>query len=331
MWKREIGIWTAGRFSHCIAWCRALAARVSVIALLVILPLTVEGCRQRGAKKPADEGRTVIIPEPHETPSEGSEAARLVSPPSPDPTRSFKTVALPKEDAWRWYLKEYTEAQRRILQKLNRRDLLKIRPADQLIIPEHWDYGPLAYSPLPTRVEWAGQFEKAVIVSLRSQCFAAYESGALVRWGPVNSGRRQTPTPSGFFHLNWKARERISTDNPEWLLRWYFNLVNETGVSFHQYGLPGYPASHACLRLLESDAEWLYGWGEQWKLDPILGQVAEPGTPVLIMDAYTFGSGPPWKRLAEDPEADHVTVDQIAEAAMKMRPPPGKAGKGEGN
>jgi hypothetical protein len=125
----------------------------------------------------------------------------------------------------------------------------------------------------------------------------AYEQGRLVRWGPVSTGRRETRTPSGAFHLTWRSKGRNSTDNAAWFLPWYFNFHNERGISFHQFDLPGYPASHACVRLLERDATWLYGWGDQWTLDEAKRRVVTPGTPVLIIGEYDYGSPPPWLDL----------------------------------
>jgi hypothetical protein len=77
---------------------------------------------------------------------------------------------------------------------------------------------------------------------------------------------------------------------------WYFNFDNHLGLAFHAYTLPGYPASHGCIRLLPTDARWLYGWGDEWKLDET-GQVLEPGTPVLVIGAYDFAAAPPWRSL----------------------------------
>jgi hypothetical protein len=113
----------------------------------------------------------------------------------------------------------------------------------------------------------------------------------------VSTGRRETPTPEGTFNLTWRARSRRSTDNEDWLLEWYFNFVNERGVSFHLFDLPGHPASHACVRLLRRDAEWLYGWGEQWTLDDTHRTVVTPGTPVLILGVYRYDAPPPWTSI----------------------------------
>jgi len=113
----------------------------------------------------------------------------------------------------------------------------------------------------------------------------------------MSTGRKETPTPIGLFHLTWKAKQRRSTDNEQWLLRWYFNFVNARGVSFHQFDLPGYPASHACVRLLERDAEWLYGWGDQWTLDADGRRVAASGSTVLIVGR--FSSADAWTSLGQ--------------------------------
>jgi hypothetical protein len=79
---------------------------------------------------------------------------------------------------------------------------------------------------------------------------------------------------------------------------WYFNFHNTRGLSFHQYALPGRPASHACIRLLERDARWLFDWGEQWRLNDRGWTVLEQGTPVLILNCYNFDQPPPWRDTA---------------------------------
>jgi len=197
--------------------------------------------------------------------------------------------------------KRFTPAQIDVLEMLNRRDrehLVRVEPpVPGLVVPEEWSDDPLTYSPFPASWPAAESYAKAIVVHQPMQAFGAYESGRLVRWGPVSTGRKETPTPEGSFNLTWRARSRRSTDNQDWLLEWYFNFVNERGVSFHLFDLPGYPASHACVRLLLRDAQWLYGWGEQWKLDDTRRLVTVAGTPVLIQGTYAFGAPAPWLAL----------------------------------
>jgi hypothetical protein len=180
---------------------------------------------------------------------------------------------------------------------LNRRDkahLLRTEPPTPgLLVPVIWTADPLAYSPFPPSWPAAEKLPKAIVVHQAMQAFAAYENGKLVRWGPVSTGRKETPTPEGSFNLTWRSRQRRSTDNQDWLLEWYFNFVNERGVSFHLFDLPGYPASHACVRLLLRDAKWLYEWGEQWTLDS-QRKLEAPGTPVWILGTHPYGTPPAW-------------------------------------
>jgi hypothetical protein len=103
------------------------------------------------------------------------------------------------------------------------------------------------------------------------------------------------------FHLNWRTLGRHSTVNPQWYMDWYFNFHNARGLALHHYALPGYPASHACVRLLERDAIWMYDWGKGWTLDR-RGEIVQQGTPLIINGHYAFGAPPPWRsleRLAE--------------------------------
>jgi len=197
--------------------------------------------------------------------------------------------------------KRYTRDELRILEKLNRRDIEHLirtePPVPGLIVPSEWQFDELAYSPLPASYAWAEPHAKAIVVHQPWQVFGAYENGQLVRWGPVSSGRKETPTPAGAYNLTWRSKGRHSTDNAAWFLPWYFNFINERGVSFHQFDLPGYPASHACVRLLERDAMWLYEWGEQWVLEPDKRKIATPGTHVLVVGVYDYAAAPPWVAL----------------------------------
>jgi hypothetical protein len=196
---------------------------------------------------------------------------------------------------------QFSPEQIAVLEKLNRRDAERLvrtePPVPGLVVPASWDFGDTAYTPFPSEWPAIAEHPKYLVVHQPSQAFAAYEFGKLVRWGPVSSGRRETPTPSGAFNLTWRSRKRTSTDNDAWILEWYFNFVNSRGISFHQFDLPGYAASHACVRLLQRDAQWIYEWGDQWQLSKDRRVVEVPGTPVLVIGAFGHAEPPPWTSL----------------------------------
>ena len=100
-------------------------------------------------------------------------------------------------------------------------------------------------------------------------------------------------------------------------MEWYFNFHNERGLALHQYALPGRPASHACIRLLERDARWIYEWGEGWELDARGQEVVVPGTPLWILGRYDFERPSPW--LRED--GPHPAVEIRLEEAGEEPPP----------
>lgn len=188
----------------------------------------------------------------------------------------------------------FSAAQLALLEKLNRIDRGRIASLDRIVVPDRWDLPEIAYSPLPRRFTWAAYFPKAVVVSKKLQVFGAYENGRLTHWGPVSTGAAETPTPGGLFHLNWRSKGRRSTVNRNWFLKWYFNFGNKRGHSFHEYELPGLPASHGCVRLLGRDARRLYEWGDPWEIEKPGGRIARRGTPVLILGAYDHAAEKPW-------------------------------------
>jgi hypothetical protein len=67
-----------------------------------------------------------------------------------------------------------------------------------------------------------------------------------------------------------------------------------TGGNPPQVQLPGKPASHGCVRLLQCDAKWLFSWGDEWLLDAAGTRVLASGTPVFIVGSYDFVAPPPW-------------------------------------
>jgi hypothetical protein len=189
----------------------------------------------------------------------------------------------------------FSSDQLALLEQLNRADLIGLERLSVLVVPESWD-DDLAYSPLPVSYPYEDRRSKLLIVHLPGQLFGAYENGRLIRWGPISSGGHGSSTPAGLFHLNWKSTGRASTVNPKWFMRWYFNFGSREGLAFHEYSLPGVPASHGCIRLLARDAQWLFGWGEGWTLSGD-GRIVNRGTPVLVLGEYNFAAFPPWRSL----------------------------------
>lgn len=199
--------------------------------------------------------------------------------------------------------------------QINRIDIKNIKQGSTIVIPVSFDTASLA--PFPPQVPSLVDVPKILLFSQRVQAFAAYENGILIRWGPLSSGKQSTKTPNGLFSTNWKGKEVKSSFDDEWVLKYNFNIDNFEGIGFHQYEMPGYPASHSCLRLHLQDAIWLYDWAEQWILSGDGQTRIAHGTPVIVFGDYGFGKTAPWKLLPTDATATDINLDEITTVVAK--------------
>lgn len=87
-----------------------------------------------------------------------------------------------------------------------------------------------------------------VVVDLVSQKLVAYRSGEPVAASPVSSGKPGHNTPRGVFTILQKKsfhRSNLYSNAP----MPFMQRLTWDGVALHAGALPGYPASHGCIRL----------------------------------------------------------------------------------
>jgi len=221
-----------------------------------------------------------------------------------------KAVTYTLENTKEWLKTNKDSANLEIAFAVNRTDKAFFAKIDSVIIPTDMSGDISFYLPFPVEVPYLAEVDKVLFFSYPTQTFAAYENGILIYTGPTNMGRKKDPTPTGLFFCNWKAEETISTVDDEWKLLWNFNIANKGGIGFHQYDLPGYPASHSCLRLHEKDAKDLYQWADQWVLADD-ENVKFKGTPVVVFGSYPFGEPKPWLQLVNNPKALTISESEI--------------------
>jgi len=221
-----------------------------------------------------------------------------------------KAVTYTLENTKEWLKANESAENLEIAIAVNRTDKAFFTKMDSVIIPTDMSGDIAFYLPFPVEVPYLADVDKILFFSYPTQTFAAYENGILIYTGPTNMGRKKDQTPTGLFFTNWKAEETISTFDDEWKLLWNFNIENKKGVGFHQYDLPGYPASHSCLRLLEKDAKYLYEWADQWVLVDD-ENVKFKGTPVIVFGSYPFGEPKPWLQLVKNPKALTISESEM--------------------
>lgn len=206
----------------------------------------------------------------------------------------------------------FSKEEQYVIAALNRIDTDHIKRKDTLIVPQNVTTDFLSYAPFPNHLALLDSIGKIAIFSYPVQAYALYENGKLIKWGPTNMGKKTAQTPRGLFFTNWKGRKVQSTANDEWILNWNFNISNSGGVGWHQYALPGYPASHSCLRLLDADAQMMYNWADQWVLAD-KNTVKVKGTPVIVYGDYAFGKKGIWHQLPVNPDVTKISEAELNE------------------
>lgn len=96
-----------------------------------------------------------------------------------------------------------------------------------------------------------------IVVSLPLQKAYVFEDGELLWAAPVSTGKRGHPTPVGTFPILQKTVHHRSSkyDNAPMP---YMQRLTWYGIALHAGRVPGYPASHGCIRLPRSYAKKLY-------------------------------------------------------------------------
>jgi hypothetical protein len=96
------------------------------------------------------------------------------------------------------------------------------------------------------------------VISLKSQRVYVYRNGVMIGVATVSTGKPGHQTPTGVFtvlqkQVHHKSNLYDSAPMP------YMERLTWSGVAMHAGNLPGYPASHGCIRMPIAFAKLLYG------------------------------------------------------------------------
>jgi hypothetical protein len=129
----------------------------------------------------------------------------------------------------------------------------------------------------------AGQFEwypdyslhgpVAIIISVPKQRVHVYRNGIQIGVSTASTGKEGYDTPTGVFTILQKETEHYSSTYNDAPMP-HMERLTWDGIALHAGKLPGYPASHGCVRLPPAFAEKLYG-------------ITQIGTPVIIASDST--------------------------------------------
>ena len=97
-----------------------------------------------------------------------------------------------------------------------------------------------------------------LVVSLSEQRVDVYRGNAVIDSAPVSTGMKGYSTPAGVYSIlekrKWHRSNLYSAAPMPFMQR-----LTWSGIALHAGRLPGYPASHGCIRLPEEFARKLFG------------------------------------------------------------------------
>ncbi|RYY23464.1 MAG: hypothetical protein EOP62_20190 [Sphingomonadales bacterium] len=162
---------------------------------------------------------------------------------------------------------------------------------------------PSAESLKPGQFIWYPQYQRvstsgavSIIVSIPQQRMFVYRDGELIAVSTVSTGKDGKDTPAGEFTILQKKtfhRSNLYSNAP----MPYMQRLTWDGIALHAGHLPGYPASHGCIRLPKEFARELYEitamGGQVSVVDDYIYDVPserfDRPAPVLVADASRLG------------------------------------------
>ena len=138
-----------------------------------------------------------------------------------------------------------------------------------------------------------------VLVSIPQQSMHVYRNGVLIGRSTVSTGSKGHSTPGGVFSILEKKQTHRSKkyDNAPMP---YMQRLTWTGIAMHSGALPGYPASHGCVRL-------------PYDFSQLLFKATEKGGTVVVGDGKT-----PTPHLASNPGLLLAPKDFTPEMVRQM-------------
>ncbi len=235
-----------------------------VIPALLFFPALLFGAeRPYGSKLCVERGFHCYQIDKHEISREGQTK------------QDTKTVKRKQLDSWGSLFPDPTA--RMLVMKLNRMNI-ELERGMVIAIPDILAGKTLMdFSPFPLSRNGTG--EKVLIWDPKLLAWAAYnEGGILTRWGPGVGGKEWCPdierpckTINGTFRLMYKTGRYHRSDHypvgeclgsllarPGCAPMPWFMCFDDDGYGLHGSDeIPGYNASHGCIRIFTDDAEWL--------------------------------------------------------------------------
>jgi lipoprotein-anchoring transpeptidase ErfK/SrfK len=162
-----------------------------------------------------------------------------------------------------------------------------------------------------------------IAISINKQNMRIYDANGFFAETPISTGMRGHPTPMGVFSVI--AKEKLHHSNiysgapmP------YMQRITWSGIAIHAGVLPGYPASHGCIRMPAAFALKMYGWTTMGARVVITPDEMVPSSfshPLLVAQKIV-----PQPLAADEPKADAGPAAKADKASNLVTTKPAASG-----
>jgi hypothetical protein len=165
-----------------------------------------------------------------------------------------------------------------------------------------------------------------IAISIEKQKLRIYDANGFYAETPISTGMKGHPTPMGVFSIIQKHKfhhSNIYSGAP----MPYMQRITWSGVAMHAGVLPGYPASHGCIRMPMAFAMKMWNWtkmGARVIVTPGEMTPANFSHPLLVAQKVV-----PQPVIADEPKPDAppaVKTDKGADAGTAIKPADSESG-----
>jgi lipoprotein-anchoring transpeptidase ErfK/SrfK len=174
-----------------------------------------------------------------------------------------------------------------------------------------------------------------IAISIEKQHLKIYDANGFFAEAPVSTGMKGHSTPMGVFSVIQKQKlhhSNIYSGAP----MPYMQRITWSGIAIHAGVLPGYPASHGCIRMPMAFAMKMWNWtrmGARVVVTPGEITPASFSHPLLVTQkvvpqpaAEPQADAPPAPKSDKASEADTPIEPAISQAKLELRSTVGHAG-----
>lgn len=165
----------------------------------------------------------------------------------------------------------------------------EMKPGDYVWLPEASPSGPVV-----------------VVVSIPEQEMYVFRNGVRIGRSTVSTGAKGHQTPTGIFTILQKKVDHESSIYKGAKMP-HMQKLTWDGIAMHAGKLPGYPASHGCVRLPEEFAEKLYS-------------VTSNGTTVIVTDQKHAPGGTANPGMLLSGKTGKAATGQLPETGFEWEP-----------